>query len=56
MADGKKKRTTKTSKGINGGGGKVRLSIIEKVLMGKGLVDSTKVADSQPWRGAREKA
>jgi hypothetical protein len=56
MADSKKKRTPKTSKGIHGGGGKVKLSVIEKALMGKGLVDSTKVADSQPWRGAREKA
>lgn len=56
MADGKKKRTSKKSLGVNGGGGKVRLTVIEKALMGKGLVAATKTAEGQPWRGAREKA
>lgn len=53
MADSKKKRTPKKSKEIHGGGGKTRLTIIQKALMGKGMVQATKVADSQPWRGPR---
>ena len=42
MASGKRKRTSKTSKGIHGGGGKVRLTELEKALMGKGILSSTK--------------
>lgn len=38
-----KKRKTKVSKGIHGGGGKASLSEVEKALMGKGLVASTTV-------------
>lgn len=34
----KKKRASKTSKGIHGGGGKVRLSTLQKALMGKGML------------------
>lgn len=34
----KKKREHKVSKGINGGGGKVRLTELEKALMGKGAM------------------
>lgn len=37
MAAGQKSRTPKTSKGINGGGGKYRPTGIERVLMGQGL-------------------
>ena len=33
----KKQRTPKTSKGIHGGGGKVTLTAVQKVLMGKGM-------------------
>lgn len=33
---GQRKRTAKRSKGVHGGGGKVRLSEMQKVLMGKG--------------------
>lgn len=35
----KKKRNPKTSKGINGGGGKVSLSELQKALLGKGAFD-----------------
>ena len=42
MATGKSKRKTKTSKGIHGGGGKVRLTEVEKALLGKGLYESFK--------------
>ena len=55
MADGKKKRTPKKSKEIHGGGGKVKLTPIQKILMGKGLVDATRPVSGQPWRGARER-
>lgn len=34
----KKKRTPKVSKGINGGGGKTRLTELQKALMGKGIM------------------
>jgi hypothetical protein len=34
----KKQRTPKTSKGIHGGGGKTKLSTLQKALMGKGLM------------------
>ena len=33
---GQKKRTQKVSKGVNGGGGKVALTPMEKVLLGGG--------------------
>ncbi len=33
-----KKRKAKTSKGIHGGGGKVRLTTIQKALLGKGML------------------
>lgn len=36
----KKKRTPKVSAGINGGGGKVTLTTLQKALLGKGLVQS----------------
>lgn len=38
-----KKRTSKTSKGIHGGGGKVRLTDLQKVLLGGGMLRTTKV-------------
>lgn len=38
MSNSKRKRTPKTSKGIHGGGGKVRLTELEKALMGKGVM------------------
>lgn len=31
-----RKRTSKTSKGINGGGGKVKLTRLQQYLLGKG--------------------
>lgn len=34
---GQKKRATRTSKGVHGGGGKVQLTELQKVLMGKGV-------------------
>lgn len=34
----KKKRAHKVSKGVHGGGGKVRLTELEKALMGKGAM------------------
>jgi hypothetical protein len=34
----KKKRNPKVSKGINGGGGKTRLTELQKALMGKGIM------------------
>lgn len=37
-----KKREHKESKGIHGGGGKVRLTHIEKILMGKGAYQAMK--------------
>lgn len=40
MATGKSKRKPKTSKGIHGGGGKVRLSEVQKALLGRGLCES----------------
>ena len=49
----KKKRTPKTSKGINGGGGKVRtLTPVEKVLLGKGLARSFRPVGSRPAKEA----
>ena len=42
MAAGKRKRTQKTSRGQHGGGGKVRLTTLQKVLLGKGLAASFK--------------
>ena len=38
----KKKRTPKTSKGVHGGGGKVRLDAVQKVLLGGGLAQTFK--------------
>lgn len=38
-----KTRTKKTSQGIHGGGGKVRLTEIEKVLLGGGMLRNIKV-------------
>lgn len=42
MATGKSKRTHKVSKGEHGGGGKVRLTEIQKALLGKGIIQSFK--------------
>jgi hypothetical protein len=46
MAAGKSKRTSKTSKGVHGGGGKMNypngLSQVQKVLMGKGMLVNVK--------------
>lgn len=43
MAKGKRKRKSRTSQGIHGGGGKGRpLSTVEKVLMGGGLLVNVK--------------
>lgn len=42
MAAGKRKRKTKVSKGIHGGGGKVSLTVLEKALMGKGVLHTKK--------------
>lgn len=36
----KKQRKTKKSAGIHGGGGKTKLTELQKILMGKGLVVS----------------
>ena len=38
---GKSKRKTKISKGIHGGGGKVRLTVLQKALLGKGILHGT---------------
>lgn len=44
MAVGKSKRTKKVSKGVHGGGGKVRnLTEVQKVLMGGGLFRTIRV-------------
>lgn len=40
MAAGKSKRKPKTSRGEHGGGGQVRLTEVQKVLLGKGILDS----------------
>ena len=40
LSMGQKKRATKTSKGIHGGGGKTTLTYLQKALMGKGIVQS----------------
>lgn len=49
MANSKRKRTPKTSKGIHGGGGKVRtLTAVEKVLLGKGLARSFRPIGTRP--------
>lgn len=50
----KKKRDHKVSKGEHGGGGKVRLTNIEKVLLGKGLLSKSKPVTpiTHPWLGA----
>lgn len=43
MATGKQKRSPKRSKEIHGGGGRMRnLTEVQKVLLGKGLLDSFK--------------
>lgn len=34
----KKKRKTKTSNGVHGGGGKVSLTTLQKALLGKGIL------------------
>jgi hypothetical protein len=34
---GKRKREHKVSKGEHGGGGKVKLTVVQKALMGKGI-------------------
>ena len=39
---GQKKRASKTSKGIHGGGGKTTLTPLQKALMGKGSLRSFK--------------
>ena len=38
----KKKRKPKSSQGIHGGGGKTRLTELQKVLLGKGMFASMK--------------
>lgn len=43
----KKKRKQKTSQGVHGGGGKVTLSELQKVLMGKGMYASLKPVDAK---------
>jgi hypothetical protein len=40
VPNSKKKRKQKISKGINGGGGKVKLTTLQKALMGKGIIAS----------------
>lgn len=48
MPSNQKKRATKVSKGIHGGGGKTRLTPLQRVLMGKGaLVNIHKPAKGQ---------
>jgi hypothetical protein len=49
MAAGKRKRDKKVSKGIHGGGGKVRtLTPVALALMGKGLAQSFKPVGTDP--------
>lgn len=49
MAAGKRRRAHKVSNGINGGGGKVRLSEMEKALMGKGVFDRLDMVSTDRW-------
>lgn len=51
---GKKARTHKVSRGIHGGGGKVRLTDLQRVLLGKGGFTTWKPEISSKttaWRG-----
>lgn len=47
MANGKRKRKQKVSKGLHGGGGKTRLSTVQKVLLGGGLLARPTPADQK---------
>lgn len=56
MGSSKKKRTPKTSKGVHGGGGKVKLDRLQLFLMGKGptaRVATQMYRDSQRVKVAR---
>lgn len=49
-----KKRTQKVSKGVHGGGGKVRLSRLQLALMGKGpTAAAAKAMDRRAAQGSR---
>lgn len=52
---GKRKRTPKRSLGIHGGGGKVTLTRVQKVLLGGGTYASTKPMETgqfaDNWKG-----
>lgn len=47
----KKARKTKVSKGIHGGGGKVRLTELQKALMGGGVM--RRVGTSKPYKSSQ---
>lgn len=50
MATGKRKRKTKVSRGIHAGGGKVRLSGLQKVLLDKGQAQTIKSVEiKETW-------
>lgn len=49
-----KKRKNKTSKGERVSSRPVSLSVVEKVNLGHGVLDSTEQTDCKPWRGASE--
>ena len=50
----KKKREHKTSKGEHGGGGKVRLSYIQKILLGGGALRTVRKKEPEQKGTERE--
>lgn len=44
QGSGKKKRTPKRSKGINGGGGRTKLSVLEKALISSNYLENLSAA------------
>jgi hypothetical protein len=49
-----RKRKAKTSKGERVSSRPVHLSVVEKVNLGHGMLDSTEQTDCKPWRGVGE--
>jgi len=51
---GQKKRKAKTSQGLRTSSQKVRLSEVSKILLGKGMLDSVKIAGLNGPRSREE--
>lgn len=49
-----RKRKQKTSSGLRRSSSPVHLTVVQKVNLGHGMLDSTEETDCKPWRGVGE--